>query len=110
MTTAEGWYRDPYGAHEDRWFSDGHPTSLVRDAGAESRDEPPGGEPPRPPEPVPEEAGDASDTKRADDVNRKAPAYDLRRARLAALLGSLPTWWPVESGEDPLGPDSARPG
>jgi hypothetical protein len=25
---AEGWYRDPYEIHDDRWFSDGRPTRL----------------------------------------------------------------------------------
>ena len=38
---AEGWYRDPYGVHTDRWFSDGSPTALVRDAGHKSHDSPP---------------------------------------------------------------------
>ncbi len=37
----EGWYTDPYGAHEARWFSDGTPTKLVRDGGVESYDKPP---------------------------------------------------------------------
>lgn len=32
---AEGWYQDPYKIHEDRWFSDGSPTALVRDAGVD---------------------------------------------------------------------------
>jgi hypothetical protein len=35
---AEGWYRDPFQLHEDRWFSAGRPTSLVRDGGLESHD------------------------------------------------------------------------
>lgn len=35
---AEGWYRDPYLVHEDRWFSAGQPTKLVRDAGIEDYD------------------------------------------------------------------------
>jgi hypothetical protein len=34
----EGWYEDPYGLHQDRWFSDGQPTKLVRDSGIESYD------------------------------------------------------------------------
>ena len=38
---AEGWYRDPFGAHEDRWFSAGQPTDLVRDAHVEAHDAPP---------------------------------------------------------------------
>jgi hypothetical protein len=38
---AQGWHPDPYGRHDDRWFSDGKPTRLVRDQGRESYDEPP---------------------------------------------------------------------
>jgi hypothetical protein len=38
---AQGWYRDPYGSHDERWFSDGEPTSLVCDDGIESHDAPP---------------------------------------------------------------------
>jgi hypothetical protein len=38
---AQGWYRDPYGMHEDRYFSAGTPTKLVRDDGQESYDSPP---------------------------------------------------------------------
>jgi hypothetical protein len=29
---AEGWYVDPFGSHEARWFSDGVPTGLVRES------------------------------------------------------------------------------
>jgi hypothetical protein len=39
--TAQGWYSDPYRLHVARWFSDGRPTALVRDAGVESNDPPP---------------------------------------------------------------------
>lgn len=38
---AQGWYRDPYGLHEDRYFSQGLPTKLVRDGERESYDLPP---------------------------------------------------------------------
>jgi hypothetical protein len=38
---AQGWYRDPFKSHEDRWFSDGRPTALVRDGGLESESLPP---------------------------------------------------------------------
>jgi hypothetical protein len=38
---AEGWYLDPFGSHEARWFSNGAPTILVRDKGVESHDSPP---------------------------------------------------------------------
>jgi hypothetical protein len=37
----EGWYQDPFRAHEDRWFSAGTPTALVRDGETESHDPPP---------------------------------------------------------------------
>jgi hypothetical protein len=37
----QGWCRDPYGNHDERWFSGGQPTNLVRDQGTESYDEPP---------------------------------------------------------------------
>ncbi len=40
-TAAQGWYRDPYGVHEDRYFSAGMATKLVRDAGREAYDPPP---------------------------------------------------------------------
>jgi hypothetical protein len=38
---AQGWYWDPFHEHEDRYFSAGHPTKLVRDAGQEAFDPPP---------------------------------------------------------------------
>ena len=38
---AEGWYRDPFGRHTDRWFSVGQPTALVRDGHREGHDPPP---------------------------------------------------------------------
>src|SRR5262249_60857257 len=70
---AEGWYHDPYGLHEERWYSNGKPTGLVRDAKVESND-------PAPSEPAPtttlvRSAGDPSaggpgDMRRADDAER----------------------------------------
>jgi len=29
---AQGWYRDPFAIHEDRYLSQGLPTKLIRDA------------------------------------------------------------------------------
>jgi hypothetical protein len=89
--TAQGWYLDPYGVHEHRYFSGGRPTKLVRDDGAESYDPPPvdwalpdleslvqaperGGQP-----------ADASDMRRADDVNRKSEPFSKARARRVAV-------------------------
>jgi hypothetical protein len=37
----EGWYKDPFGVREARWFSDGTPTGLVRDGETEMSDPPP---------------------------------------------------------------------
>jgi len=64
----EGWYTDPYRLHEARWFSDGTPTALVRDAGVTSKDPPPDTPYLVPPEPIPEKAtSTANDLRRADD-------------------------------------------
>jgi hypothetical protein len=82
---AEGWYRDPYGIHEDRWFSAGTPTSLVRDHGAEGHDDPPGYAPPGPPVAIPE-AGEfpEDDLRRADEAEAGEP-YDPQAAATRAL-------------------------
>ena len=44
MNAPQGWSVDPFGAHEARWSSHGHPTVLVRDGSVEFHDEPPGDE------------------------------------------------------------------
>lgn len=38
---AQGWFADPFGQHQARWFSDGCATALVRDDGHGSMDPPP---------------------------------------------------------------------
>ena len=38
---AQNWCLDPFGTHEERWFSRGMPTALVRDRGVEAQDPPP---------------------------------------------------------------------
>jgi hypothetical protein len=82
---AQGWYRDPYLVHEDRYFSVGQPTKLVRDAGMQRYDPPPAG---------PATVGlvevrhvpptDGSDLRRADDRSAGA-VYDLKAALWAAV-------------------------
>jgi len=91
---AEGWYRDPYALHEDRWFSDGTPTKLVRDDGRESYDDPP--DAPRPEtELVPAESagpGDRSDLLRADAVSNEPSSAE------AAQSATFNVWnmdWPI---------------
>ena len=70
----EGWYKDPYGRHENRWFSDGRPTSLVWDGGVTSHDEPPA-------EPFEGELVEADEipvpheTDRVDDEHRPQEPY-----------------------------------
>ncbi|MGN6723539.1 MAG: hypothetical protein ACTHJM_13090 [Marmoricola sp.] len=88
--SAEGWYRDPFEVHEDRWISQGKPTKLVRDQGVESYDEPPSEEidvelvPADEPEPT-----DGEDLKRADE-NNQPPGYT--RAALDVFDQTSHTW------------------
>ena len=77
IAPAEGWYRDPFAIHEDRWMSQGRPTKLVRDGGTESYDPPPGLPLPDVLEPVTPD-GDAS-----GDGSQEA--YSNRRAWQAGL-------------------------
>ena len=76
---AEGWYRDPFGIHEDRWMSQGKATKLVRDGGTESYDPPP--DLPLPAELVPVDTGGGE----AGDGARQEPGYSNWRASRAAL-------------------------
>jgi hypothetical protein len=78
---AEGWYRDPYGIHQDRWFSAGAPTSLVRDQGTEGHDDPPGYPPAGPPAEITDiDRFPEDDLRRADEAEARIQAGDLRRA------------------------------
>jgi hypothetical protein len=81
----QGWFHDPYGIHQDRYFSAGRATKLVRDGRRESYDPPPD-------RPQPElvlvsaesgEPGDATDLRRADDASTKP--YRTGEAIRAAL-------------------------
>jgi hypothetical protein len=70
---AEGWYHDPYERHDERWYSNGKPTALVRDAKVESKDPPPSDPPPS--GTLVRSDGDLSaagpeDLRRADDAER----------------------------------------
>ena len=73
---AQGWYHDPYGVHEDRYFSAGTPTKLVRDNGQESYDPPPNRPLPDgdllPAESAGSESSPWSDLERADQPERTA--------------------------------------
>ena len=69
---AEGWYLDPYGIHEERWYSSGTATGLVRDAHVESKDPPPPHAPPNSAlvRKEREPTSDSDDLRRADDDER----------------------------------------
>ena len=41
MADLHGWQSDPFDLHQERYFSQGQPTKLVRDGGVESYDPPP---------------------------------------------------------------------
>ena len=78
---AEGWYRDPYGIHQDRWFSAGTPTALVRDQGVEGHDDPPAYPPPGPPAEIPEiDQFPADDLRRADEEEANGGEYEQEMA------------------------------
>jgi hypothetical protein len=87
---AEGWFRDPYQTHEDRWMSAGLPTKLVRDDGLESYDPPPDRPLPEgdlvPAEQAAGDATDGSDLRRADDAN--GGTYDPAEARSGAVFAA----------------------
>jgi hypothetical protein len=93
----EGWYVDPFGVHAARWFSDGTPTDLVRDAdGRESRDQPPSTTIPGPLQPVPEiEATDGEDLLRADGGDPGDQIFDPN-----AAVGEAWTAFGESSGGD----------
>ncbi len=72
---AEGWYLDPYGLHEHRWFSAGKPSRLVRDGAIEANDPPPDRPFDGPLSPAPTAAphSDGSDLRRADEAESGDP-------------------------------------
>jgi hypothetical protein len=84
---AQGWYRDPYCIHQDRYFSAGTATKLVRDGGREAYDAPPDRPPPGgdlvPADEPGEETQDGTSMRRADDASTEP--YDPVVARRAAL-------------------------
>ena len=89
---AEGWYRDPYRIHDDRWMSAGAPTKLVRDGQAESYDAPPDLPLPDVLEPANSagnEPGSGLDLRRADEACDQHPfSSDKSRRTVIECLGS----------------------
>jgi len=91
---AEGWYKDPYHIHDERWFSSGEPTGLVRDGQVESNDPPPDerftGELVRPESPSPPPG---AGLRRADDAERGTPVDP--DAALEEELDTVAFWKPM---------------
>ena len=94
---AQGWYRDPYGLHEDRYFSVGAATKLVRDGDTESYDEPPDQplpDAPLVPAPSPEDDEDHGlDLRRADEASSEDP-YSAEVAKQRAF-DVFDIGWPI---------------
>ena len=89
----EGWYRDPFKIHTDRWISDGRPTALVRDGDREGHDPPPDAAFEGPlTEAAESVAADGEDLRRADDGGITG-VYDPEKAR-QMVIDSIP-WGPV---------------
>ncbi|MGO9872726.1 MAG: hypothetical protein ACLPVY_02915 [Acidimicrobiia bacterium] len=99
---AEGWYQDPYGLHDERWYSNGTATSLVRDARVESKDPPP----PHPPASSTlsrKEAATSSrgsdDVRRADDAEQGASDPNYGDAAFDSI-GVVQSIWDPFQGRD----------
>jgi hypothetical protein len=87
---AEGWYLDPFGAHDAPWFSDGAPTRLVRDGNVESNEVPPRAEFDERLVPVvDDEAEDGSDLLRADSEDSSVAPGDGPFQAFGASGGSF---------------------
>jgi hypothetical protein len=100
---AQGWYRDPYAIHQDRYFSDGQPTKLVRDGGVEAYDNPPPGPCPAVALiPSEAEAGDRGEAggpglRRADDAGGDPPYSGADAARAAFdIFDAGPMAWAIQ--------------
>jgi hypothetical protein len=89
---AEGWYKDPYQLHQQRWFSAGRPSALVRDGDVESTDAPPSESFDGPLVEVLNDPGaNGNDLRRAGEG--QGGSYDANRAWDAAVDASV--WFPI---------------
>ncbi len=84
---AEGWYQDPFGEHEARWFSDGTPTALVRDGSVEAHEAPPAEHWEGPLESLEVSGAAPASLRRADDA--EALGGDDSRSPTDAAFGSF---------------------
>lgn len=87
----QGWYVDPYGLHDRRWFSDGTPTKLVRDGDLESNDPPPDRPFEGSPEPLPVGPDGGADV-------RSGPGQSASKQEDPGVVGAWEAF--VETGGD----------
>jgi hypothetical protein len=81
-----GWYRDPFGVHEDRNFSDGNRAKLVRDGAAEAYDEPPPGPLPGLLVKIPPSGPEGSSRLRRGDDCESSPGVAGRRKPVMPVI------------------------
>jgi hypothetical protein len=99
---AEGWYLDPFGLHEERWYSKGTATSLVRDSHVESKDPPPPNPPPN--RALIRKAAPASsrsdDLRRADDAERGENDSNYGDAAFDSFATVHTIWDPLQQRDE----------
>jgi hypothetical protein len=89
--STKGWWRDPFGRHEFRYFNgDGRPTNLVGGGGVRPYDAGPGEVPRRPMRPKPTPQLPATPTSPAA-IHSSAPTLGAMYAGTKWAWGSLPT-------------------
>ncbi len=81
----QGWFADPFGVHESRWFSQGTPTALVRDGRTEAQDPPP--EPTWTGRLVPAAVGPSPGPAHADRLRAGDPGLDVEPGSQFGFLG-----------------------
>jgi putative flippase GtrA len=90
-TAPHGWQRDPYGIHEDRYFTRGEPTRLVRDGGVESYDEPPNSAEPPHPRLLPQQRPEVHDSDQPPLEEPPAPRSLFRRLLRYGSVSAIST-------------------
>jgi len=101
----QGWFMDPFADHEQRWFSQGSPTALVRDGRTEAQDPPPDRPIPGPPKratPTPRTGPADADLNQADardrDITVDSQFDFLGNPAPPGIVGMPTTAPPVTSG------------
>ena len=86
----QGWGEDPFGLHEQRYFSAGRPTKLVRDGHVESYDEPPSG--------TPQRAGAVAEAGMSGRGAWVSGSFAAEAPGRADVIGNAPGYEPARPG------------